>query len=119
MLPNAKEFAEEWIESWNSHDLDRILDHYSEDFEISSPMIKAALGTDSGILRGKEAVKQYWQAAFQKIPDLKFELIEVTTGVGSIALYYTSVMNKRAIELMFFNDAGKIARTVAHYTQAQ
>ena len=26
----AFEFAEEWIASWNSHDLDRILSHYTE-----------------------------------------------------------------------------------------
>ena len=27
MLPDSKEFAVEWIESWNSHDLDRIMSH--------------------------------------------------------------------------------------------
>ncbi len=35
----ALEFAREWIESWNSHDLERILAHYTEDFEMSSPLI--------------------------------------------------------------------------------
>jgi ketosteroid isomerase-like protein len=29
----AEAFASEWIEAWNSHDLDRILAHYSDDFE--------------------------------------------------------------------------------------
>ncbi|NIA01113.1 nuclear transport factor 2 family protein, partial [Massilia sp. CCM 8734] len=27
----AKKFAEEWIKSWNSHDLEDIMKHYSED----------------------------------------------------------------------------------------
>ena len=39
---NHQEFAKEWIDAWNSHDLDRILAHYAEDIEISTPMIKMA-----------------------------------------------------------------------------
>jgi len=27
MLPDANTFAHEWIEAWNAHDLDKILDH--------------------------------------------------------------------------------------------
>jgi ketosteroid isomerase-like protein len=33
----AAQFAEEWIAAWNSHDLDRILSHYADDFEMASP----------------------------------------------------------------------------------
>jgi len=50
---NAREFAAEWIAAWNSHDLDRILEHYSDDFEITTPMIKMAMGVDTGCLKGK------------------------------------------------------------------
>lgn len=112
----AQEFAKEWIEAWNSHDIDRILSHYSDDVEITTPMIKLAAGIDSGTLKGKEAVKKYWQTALEKIPDLKFELTEVTEGVDSIALFYKSVMNKMAIEVMFFDHEQKVNRMYAHYT---
>lgn len=37
---NGRKFAEKWIISWNSHNLDDILSHYSEDIEITTPMIK-------------------------------------------------------------------------------
>ena len=33
----AEEFARERIEAWDSHDLDRGLSHYSDQFEMSSP----------------------------------------------------------------------------------
>jgi len=115
MLPDVKKFAHEWIESWNSHDLDRILDHYDDDFEIATPMIKVALGIESGSLKGKENVRNYWQAAFKKVPDLKFELLDATQSINSIAIYYKAVMNKMAIEVMFFNETGKIEKTIAHY----
>ncbi|MCP4680373.1 MAG: nuclear transport factor 2 family protein, partial [Deltaproteobacteria bacterium] len=67
MKPNAKEFAEEWIAAWNAHDLDRILAHYTDDFEITSPMIKVALGVETGTLKGKDAIRKYWQAALAKV----------------------------------------------------
>jgi ketosteroid isomerase-like protein len=113
---NAKEFAKDWIKSWNSHDLEDILRHYSDDLEISSPMIKLAGDINSGSLKGKPLVADYWRNALQKIPDLHFELIEVTEGVNSIALYYKSVMNKMSIEVMFFNEEGLVNRIYAHYS---
>ena len=113
---DAHEFAKEWIEAWNSHDLDRILTHYSDDVEITTPMIKIALGNDSGSLKGKEAVGVYWRQALIKLPDLHFELLDVATSVDSIALYYKSVMNKNTIEVMFFNEDGEVNKIIAHYT---
>lgn len=115
-MNTAKDFAAEWIAAWNSHDLERILNHYSEDIEITTPMIRMAAGIDSGTLKGKIAVRQYWRKALDKITDLHFELIEVTEGVGSVALYYHSVMGKKAIEYMFFDAAGKVNRMFAAYT---
>jgi len=113
---DAQKFAEEWITVWNSHNLDNILNHYTDDIEITTPMIKLATGIESGSLHGKQAVREYWQKALDKIPDLHFELVGVTQGVDSVALYYKSVMNKMAVEVMFLNDAGKVYKMIAHYT---
>jgi ketosteroid isomerase-like protein len=113
---NPTEFATDWINSWNSHDLENILTHYSEDIEITTPMIKLAAGIESGSLKGKEQVAAYWKKALERIPDLYFELKEVTEGVNCVALYYKSVMNKMAIEVMFFNEQGKVNRMYAMYT---
>ena len=114
---DAKKFANKWIQSWNSHDLDDILTHYSDDAEITTPMIKLAAGIESGSLKGKENIKEYWKKALQKIPDLHFELYEVTSGINSVALFYKSVMNKKAIEVMFFNGQGKVNKMYALYTE--
>ena len=114
---DEKYFAKEWIDSWNSHDLERILAHYADDLEITTPMIKLTLGIDTGILSGKENIRKYWESALKKIPDLFFELKEVTSSINSIALCYKSVMGKIAIEVMFFNEQGKINKVIAHYTK--
>jgi hypothetical protein len=114
---DGRKFAEAWINSWNTHNLEDILSHYSDDLEITTPMIKLALGVDNGSLKGKELVADYWQKALNKLPDLNFELYDVTVGVNSVALYYKSVMNKKAIEVMFFNEHGKVNKMFAHYTE--
>jgi len=113
---NAQQFASQWINSWNSHDLDDILSHYADDIEITTPMLKLAAGIDSGSIQGKEAVRDYWSKALQKFPDLKFELYEITEGINSVALYYRSIMDKNAIEVMFFDAAGKVKTMLAYYT---
>ena len=33
----AQQLAEEWYAAWNSHDLERILSHYSDDVVFVSP----------------------------------------------------------------------------------
>lgn len=56
----ARHFASEWVSAWNSHDLDRILSHYSDDFSMTSPFIAGPLGGEpSGTLRGKDKVPHH------------------------------------------------------------
>ena len=65
----AQQFAQEWVSAWNAHDLDKILSHYEEEFEMSSPAITKLTGESSGVLRGKDAVGEYWSGALEKYPD--------------------------------------------------
>lgn len=110
----AEQFARHWIDAWNSHDLDLILSHYTDDFEMSSPYIREIAGELSGTLKGKPAVAQYWVTALERMPTLRFELIEVLTGVNSIVLYYRGVRGMAA-EMFIFNAAGKVVKASAHY----
>ena len=34
----AKQFSETWTKDWNSHNLEKILSHYTDDFCIESPL---------------------------------------------------------------------------------
>jgi hypothetical protein len=107
-------FAREWIDSWNSHDLGQILSHYSDDFEMSSPLIIDIVGEASGMLKGKAAVGTYWKKALQLVPDLRFELLETLIGVNSLTVYYKSVRGLSA-EVLHFDLDGKVVRAYAHY----
>jgi hypothetical protein len=110
----SEDFAREWIDSWNSHDLSRILSHYSEDFEMSSPLIIQIAGEPSGMLKCKASVGAYWKKALQLIPDLRFERLETLVGVNSLTVYYKSTRGLSA-EVFHFGPDRKVVRAYAHY----
>ena len=110
----AEHFAADWIAAWNAHDLEHILAHYTEDFEMTSPVIPKVTGEISGTLKGKSAIGAYWTKALQRAPHLHFELISTLLGVNSITLYYNGVRGLSA-EVFHFNEAGKVTRAYAHY----
>ncbi len=110
----AEQFAEEWIAAWNDHDLEAILSHYTDDFEMASPVIKKIAGEPSGVLSGRKAVGHYWAEALARVPELHFELLHVLSGVTSVTLVYNGVRGVSA-EVFHFNEAGKVVRAYAHY----
>ncbi len=112
----AEHFAKDWIDAWNSHDLQRILSHYADDFEMSSPVIIQLANEAGGTLRGKAAVGDYWAKALQLIPDLHFELITTLVGVNSITLYYRGARGRLAAEVFHFNREQKVSKAFAHYS---
>jgi ketosteroid isomerase-like protein len=110
----ADHFAQEWVDAWNSHDLERILSHYSDVFEMSSPYIAQIAGEPSGVLKGKAAVAAYWAKALERMPTLRFELHSTLVGAESLVIYYRGARGMAA-EIFFFDPQGKVARSCAHY----
>jgi hypothetical protein len=111
----AEHFATEWIAAWNAHDLDRVMSHYANDFEMSSPYIIALAGEASGTLRGKAAVEAYWRKALGLVPDLHFDLVSVLAGANSITLYYKGARGRLVAEVLHFDAEQKVSRAFAHY----
>lgn len=112
----AERFAGEWIAAWNSHDLDRILAHYQDDFEMSSPFIALIAGEPSGRLKGKPAVRAYWAKALKLVPNLHFELVQAFAGAGSIAIHYQGHRGP-VVEVLHFGPGGKVRAAFAHYKE--
>lgn len=49
----AHSFANDWINAWNTHDLDRVLSHSDEDVEYFSAFSIKLTGNESGVIHGK------------------------------------------------------------------
>lgn len=111
----ANRFAADWIAAWNSHDLDRVLAHYADDFEMNSPTIIRIAGEPSGRLKGKARVRAYWTQALRKFPDLRFEPVATLLGVNSVTLCYRGVNGVMSADAFVFGAGGKVVWSHAYY----
>lgn len=106
--PDPAAFATDWCANWNARDLEALLAHFSDDVVFSSPVSVRVVGGD-GILRGKDALREYWQIALEKIPDLHFEIIDVYAGVDTLVINYRNQLGNRVCEVLTFD--GELAIT--------
>ncbi|HEY8084546.1 MAG TPA: nuclear transport factor 2 family protein [Methylophilaceae bacterium] len=111
----AKQFAQHWVQAWNSLDLDEIISHYTDDVVITSPVAKALLGLPNGEVKGKDALHSYFKRALEAHPDLRFELKDVMWGISSVVLYYVNHKGTHVGEFMELDASGKVVRMVANY----
>lgn len=95
-------------------DVDRILDHYEEDFEMSSPLIVSLMGEPSGRLAGKVAIRAYWARALARVSQVNFKLLATLVGVQSVTVVYSGSRGVSA-EVLHIGPSGKISAAFAHY----
>ena len=112
----AWKLANHWVASWNAHDLDRIMTHYEDSIQLTSPIAAQLLGTPDGTVVGKANLRAYFQRGLQAYPDLHFGLEDVLWGIGSVVLYYTNQKGTHSGEFMELSPNGKITRVVANYS---
>jgi hypothetical protein len=118
-IQEAQQFADTWIADWNSHDLSRILGHYSEDIRFVSPFVTSLLNEPTGTLTGREALQAYFTAALAAYPALEFRLLSVLVGVGGLTMVYRSVQDRVAAETVDFDDSGLVNRAAVYYTETE
>ena len=114
-MNDPQAFAEEWVASWNSHDLDRILSHYAADIAFLSPLAEKRLG--NGRVEGLEALRAYWRSGLESQPNLKFVLENVLTGHRCLTILYTNHRGQAVAETLEFGTDGKVVRSFACYRQ--
>lgn len=114
-IDRVEHFAKDWLDAWNAHDLSRVLAHYTDDFEMFSPVITQVTGNPEGRLQGKPAVGAYWSKALALFPNLRFEPLCTLVGVDSVVIHYIGATGKRVAEVFQFNADGLVFRAHAHY----
>jgi len=113
----ALRLANDWVEAWNRHDLDRMLTLCDDDCELTTPYIVTLMNEPSGALRGKDKIRACWTRALERVPDLRLDLVQVLVGVESVTLYCRTVFGRLAAEVLYVDRRGKVVRTVVHYSE--
>jgi hypothetical protein len=110
----AQAFAHEWVEAWNSHDLDRIMSHWRDDCEFTSVIAAQLMGHP--VIVGKDALRAYWARGLEVFPDLHFEMHTVYVGVDSVVLGYTNQKGQQCGEVIRLDADGQAFVGLAHYS---
>jgi ketosteroid isomerase-like protein len=101
-LEFSQRFAREWAADWNTHDLERILAHYTDDIVFASPRIVSLLGDPSGQVQGKEALRAYWAEGLRCLPDLHFTVEDVRASVDTVVINYRNERGQAVAEVLTF-----------------
>ena len=109
--------AKAWILAWNQHDIDQVLSAFADEALFVSNLAQVYTGATH--VRGKEALRQYWQAAIADRQDLHFELLDAICDASTqtvVVHYIASVGAKRtrACEIMRFEDGQQIYGEALH-----
>lgn len=113
---DAQQFAKQWCEAWNSHDVNSIMSHYAEDVVLTSPTAARLLKDPAGLVNGKNALRNYFEVGLQAYANLRFEVLDVTCGISSMVVNYANQNGARVSEYMELGTDGKITRVIAHYS---
>lgn len=109
----TQDFPKEWIEAWNRGELERVLAHFSDDFDVWAPAIYQVTGESRGVLRGKAALAAHWERIRKLIPDVRFELVSTLATAAGITVYYKGVGGKLAAETFYFDGNCKICKVIS------
>jgi ketosteroid isomerase-like protein len=85
---DLRALAQRWIEAFNAHDLEALLALYHDDAEHFSPKLLTRHPETLGLIRGKDALRSWWQDAFHRLPTLHYELWKLTADQDQVFMEY-------------------------------
>lgn len=66
------EAARSWFAAFNAHDLEGLLALYADDARHFSPKLQVRRPETGGWVQGKEALRDWWRDAFERLPSLHY-----------------------------------------------
>ena len=80
--------AHRWIEAFNTKQLENLLSLYHTQAEHYSPKLKLRLPETNGLIKGKSALRVWWTDAFTRLPQLHYELLQLTADGEQVLMEY-------------------------------
>ena len=91
----AAAFAAAWAAAWNARAVERVLSYFDDDVSFTSPTAMSVVG--AGTVRGKQALRAYWNAALARIGSLRFTVDRIMwdPDTRELAIVYVSEIDGR------------------------
>ncbi|HSD89203.1 MAG TPA: nuclear transport factor 2 family protein [Kofleriaceae bacterium] len=80
--------AERWLLCFEHRALDNLLALYADDATHTSPKIRVRHPETGGVLRGKAAMRAWWQDAFDRLPSMKYDPTAITADHSRVYMEY-------------------------------
>src|SRR6476646_2009027 len=87
-MRDLREVANRWLDCFARRDLDGLLALYADDATHTSPKIRARHPETGGLLRGKAAMRVWWQDAFDRLPSMRYECTAITADARRAVMEY-------------------------------
>jgi hypothetical protein len=113
---DARQFANRYIDAFNSRSIDRIMSLYADRAEVVSQNVIQILKEPGGRVNGQANIRDYFTKALAAYPYAKWQLIEVTYGLNCVVAYYVNEKATRSCEVLELDAEGKILRHIATYS---
>jgi ketosteroid isomerase-like protein len=83
-----EEIALKWFAAFNDHNLENLLALYHDKAQHFSPKLKIRRPETKGLVQGKEALRDWWQDAFDRLPHLHYEVTSLTANNDRVFMEY-------------------------------
>lgn len=108
----------QWFEAFNAKQLDKLLNLYTEDAEHFSPKLKIRQPETNGLVKGREAMRVWWQDAFDRLPTLHYKVKALTANEYRVFMEYTRTVegeeDMQVAEVLEVKEGKIVASRVYH-----
>ncbi|HRH67332.1 MAG TPA: nuclear transport factor 2 family protein [Bacteroidia bacterium] len=94
------EIAQAWFAAFNNKNLEALLQLYAEDANHFSPKLKLRQPETGGWISGKEALRKWWEDAFQRLPTLHYEIKTLTANDERVFMEYQREAEGEATQMI-------------------
>ena len=77
-----------WFAAFNAHDLEALLSLYDANAKHFSPKLKIRKPETKGLVQGREALREWWQDAFNRLPTLNYTYTTLTADKNRVFMEY-------------------------------
>jgi ketosteroid isomerase-like protein len=110
--------AFKWFDAFNNHNLEQLLSLYDDDAAHFSPKLKIRQPETNGLVTGKQALREWWQGAFERLPTLNYKVTSLTANGDRVFMEYIRTVDNEedmlVAEVLEVKDNKIIASRVYH-----
>jgi len=84
-----EQIAMRWFDAFNAKELEKLLALYDDEAQHFSPKLKIRHPETEGLVKGKQAMREWWQDAFNRLPSLHYKVKTLTASEYRVFMEYT------------------------------